>query len=337
MTHSATALSDFKKVYKEISPELRQKLLEKKLLYTRTQRRVGTKYTHDVADMKGWPEIFKTDSKAEVEKMCSVSGDNKVQWIGPNKDIFQSTCVSEAFQLHPDTNEPVWYNHSQVFHWTTFPAELYIAFQRTKDIRYLLHCLFAMFVSVVKCVVLGHKMSLDCSFGDGTPISIKEMHEIRSAVHKHMVLNRWQRGDILLIDNFGTSHGRQPTYDSGRKVVVSWSNPVAKQNLLTMIGAPVIGVGEVDVASFELNPEDLHVEQESAKGVLCATVELELTKSSEDEDQCFCNPQERTLTAEDHNALKEIFPSSTQPQLSHSRSSPLVVDKTFWQVAKKEV
>jgi len=35
----------------------------------------------------------------------------------------------------------------------------------------------------------------------------------------------WRKGDILCIDNFSTSHGRQPTYDFGRKVLVAWSNP----------------------------------------------------------------------------------------------------------------
>lgn len=29
----------------------------------------------------------------------------------------------------------------------------------------------------------------------------------------------------MCIDNFSTSHGRQPTYDFGRKVLVAWSNP----------------------------------------------------------------------------------------------------------------
>jgi hypothetical protein len=35
-------------------------------------------------------------------------------------------------------------------------------------------------------------------------------------------------GDILCIDNFSTSHGRQPTFDKGRKVIVAWSHPCDK-------------------------------------------------------------------------------------------------------------
>jgi hypothetical protein len=76
-------------------------------------------------------------------------------------------------------------------------------------------------------------MSLESTFGDGTPISVMEMHEIRSAIHRHMVYSRWKLGDMLCIDNFAVSHGRQPTYDTKRKVVVAWSDPLEKTNTLT--------------------------------------------------------------------------------------------------------
>ena len=79
-------------------------------------------------------------------------------------------------------------------------------------------------------------MALNASCGDGTPISVWEMHQIRKAVHKNMVFNRWNKGDLLFIDNFSTSHGRQPTYDKGRKVVVAWSDPLTKSNLFGSSG-----------------------------------------------------------------------------------------------------
>lgn len=51
---------------------------------------------------------------------------------------------------------------------------------------------------------------------------------VRRAIHKNMVYSRWEKGDILCIDNFSTSHGRQPTYDRSRQVIVAWSNPCDK-------------------------------------------------------------------------------------------------------------
>src|SRR5210317_2096065 len=41
----------------------------------------------------------------------------------------------------------------------------------------------------------------------------------------------WQKGDIMCIDNFSVSHGRQPTYDLGRKILVAWSEPLDKTSL----------------------------------------------------------------------------------------------------------
>ena len=86
-------------------------------------------------------------------------------------------------------------------------------------------------------------MALNTTFGDGTPITFREMNEIRSAIHRNMVFSRWKKGDILCIDNFSTSHGRQPTYDKGRKVIVAWSHPQDKtQPILPQPGVPVSNV-----------------------------------------------------------------------------------------------
>ena len=226
-----TALSDFRKVYQDLPKKLRQKLLEKKLLYTRTHHKKGThpKLTHDVASMQSWAQLFGTDDKQEIERIAR-SENMPMKWTGRNQETFVSQFVTDAFQLHPELKEPVWFNHLQVFHWTTFPAELMFAFKRTKDVRFLTRALWSGLTSAIKYGLLRKKMALDISYGDGTPISVLEMHQIRKAVHKNMVLNRWEKGDLVMIDNFSTSHGRQPTYDSGRKIAVSWSDPIEKTN-----------------------------------------------------------------------------------------------------------
>jgi hypothetical protein len=88
-------------------------------------------------------------------------------------------------------------------------------------------------------------MALNTTFGDGTPITLKEMNEVRAAIHKNMVFSRWRKGDILCIDNFSTSHGRQPTYDRGRKVIVAWSQPHDKT--MTVTTEPVISVEKMEL------------------------------------------------------------------------------------------
>jgi hypothetical protein len=121
-----------------------------------------------------------------------------------------------------------------VFHWSTFPAELWFSFCRLGDIRFLIRCIFMWIVVVIKYRLLGYRMALDVRFGDGTPISVHEMNQVRKAIHNNLVFSSWQRGDILCIDNFRCSHGRQPTYDFGRKILVAWSNPFDKTSVSSL-------------------------------------------------------------------------------------------------------
>jgi len=223
-----TALCDFRKVYQELSPELREKFAAKKIKYTRTHFKVGEKWTYDVGAMLGWPQLFGTEDLDEVEEICLQEQAPQVHWIGPNKDTFLQEWIDEPYQRHPVTHEMVWFNHTNVFHWTTFPAELWFAFSRLRDIRFFLHAVLIAIFTFIKYGLLRYKMALNSSFGDGTPISISEMNQVRAAIHKHMIFSRWQKGDIIAIDNFSVSHGRQPTYDKGRKIAVAWSQPFNK-------------------------------------------------------------------------------------------------------------
>lgn len=228
-----TSLCDFRKVYQDLDPDVRQRFEDKKVLYNRNHGKIGDTWTVDVGAMLSWPQMFGTSDQHEVETICQEEGASEVHWVGPDKDTFYQEWKDEACQLHPVTKEKVWFNHAQVFHWSTFPAELWYAFTRIRDIRFLLRSIFIAIIAVIKYCLLGHRMALDIRFGDGSPISVSDMNQVRKAVHQNMVFSTWKKGDIMCIDNFSTSHGRQPTYDFGRKVLVAWSNPHDKSSTCT--------------------------------------------------------------------------------------------------------
>lgn len=52
-------------------------------------------------------------------------------------------------------------------------------------------------------------LGMNTCYGDGTPIPYKIVSQVRDTVWNNMVFNRWQQGDVLMIDNFRISHGRQ--------------------------------------------------------------------------------------------------------------------------------
>ncbi len=58
------------------------------------------------------------------------------------------------------------------------------------------------------------------TFGDGSTIPDKTIAHVRDTVWKNMVFNRWEKGDILMIDNFRVSHGRQVRYNLIRTLLV---------------------------------------------------------------------------------------------------------------------
>ena len=120
-------------------------------------------------------------------------------------------------------------------------------------------------------------MSLESTFGDGTPISVIEMHEIRSAIHKHMVYSRWRLGDMLCIDNFAVSHGRQPTYDTKRKIVVAWSDPCEKTNTLTCANAEnLVASGNEAFDNPQERTPELTLTTEDAQMLMEAVLEKRL-------------------------------------------------------------
>ena len=53
------------------------------------------------------------------------------------------------------------------------------------------------------------KLGMNTCYGDGTTLPLKTVSHVRDTVWKNLVFNRWQQGDVLMIDNFRVSHGRQ--------------------------------------------------------------------------------------------------------------------------------
>jgi Taurine catabolism dioxygenase TauD, TfdA family len=163
--------------------------------------------------------------------------------------------------------------------------ELWHSFKRIKDFNLIVHFVLVTLFTFIKYGLLGYKMALTTTFGDGTPISFFEMNEIRRAIHKNMVYSRWQKGDILCIDNFSTSHGRQPTYDRSRQVIVAWSHPCNKVSAVEE--APQEAIVDMQVLISEEKSNDLG----SIPGL------------AESPD----NSPSTTLTKEEAQELKELF------------------------------
>ena len=62
---------------------------------------------------------------------------------------------------------------------------------------------------LVHCPLGPNNLAMHTCFGDGTQIPQKYVSHVRNVLYKNMIFERWQKGDIIMIDNFRISHGRQ--------------------------------------------------------------------------------------------------------------------------------
>jgi alpha-ketoglutarate-dependent taurine dioxygenase len=166
--------------------------------------RKGVKYIRNLQGGQGigpsWQDTFETTDKSVVEQYCTDAA-NKVQWQADGG--LKLTQVRPAVATHPQTKERVWFNQADQFHPSTHPKRIY---------------------ETMMSVYQGKEGELpqNALFGDDTPIAASMLEHIRDTARRNAVVFPWQAGDVLIIDNMLTCHGRMP-YAGARKILVAMS------------------------------------------------------------------------------------------------------------------
>lgn len=186
-----TPIADSRKIYRAIAPEIRECFARKGLLYVRNY---GTGL-----DLS-WQEVFQTSSRAMVEDYCR-KAQMEFQWIGDNQLRTRQRC--HVIERHPQTGEMIWFNQAHLFHVSRLPAEV-------RD------WLLAAFGEI--------NLPRNVYFADGSPIDSEMLDDILRVCDEHSVVFSWNEGDVLLLDNMLTAHGRKP-FVGKRKVVVGMAEP----------------------------------------------------------------------------------------------------------------
>ncbi len=145
-----------------------------------------------------WQQTFETDDRADVEAFFRDT-ETGVRW---NDDgSLTVTQIRPATATHPVTGEAVWFNQADQFHPSTHPKKIYESLVALYEGR-------------------EEQIPQTAFFGDGTPIDVAMLDEVRRAAAEEMHLFAWQQGDLLLIDNMLVAHGRRP-FKPPRKILVS--------------------------------------------------------------------------------------------------------------------
>ena len=185
-----TPIADCRKVFERIAPKIRQRFIEKGWMLVRNFGN-GLSFT--------WQSVFQTEDKGAVEAYCREAG-IETEWRG---DRLRTRQARRAVAQHPATGEMVWFNHATFFHVSTLEPSM----------------------SEILLAGLGEgDIPTNTYYGDGSPIELSVLEEIREAYRRETVSFGWRKGDILMLDNMLVAHGRNP-YVGQRKILVAMAEP----------------------------------------------------------------------------------------------------------------
>lgn len=186
----ATPVASERRVFPRIPDEVKERFVRHGVRYLRN-------YGPDV-DLP-WQEVFQTTDRREVDAYCHASGTRTV-WSG--EDNLRTIADRQAVATHPRTGETVWFNHAHLFHPATLPVEV---------------------VEVMVEEYGPDGLPRNVLYGDGEPIEDEVIALIRGIYDEARVSFPWQRSDVLIVDNFLATHGREP-FDGDRRVLVAMSD-----------------------------------------------------------------------------------------------------------------
>ena len=183
----ATPIADDRKIFNLLNPKVKEKFIQKKVMYTRN-------YGEGV-DLS-WQDAFQTSDRVKVEEYCRQAR-TELEWKGGNR--LRTRQVRQAVAVHPKTGETLWFNHAHMFHFSNLEHAVR-------------ESLLAEFEE--------EDLPRNAFYGDGSAIEDSILDEIRGVYRENSVEFPWQQNDILMIDNVLASHGRGP-FVGPRKIVVA--------------------------------------------------------------------------------------------------------------------
>lgn len=182
-----TPVASDRRVFARIPAGIKDEFMRKKVLYVRN-------YGEGV-DLP-WQEVFQTTERAAVEDYFRRS-DMRFEWLDGNR--LRTYQRRQAVATHPRTGETVWFNHAHMFHVSNLEPAVSAA-------------LLEEFAP--------DELPRNAFYGDGAPIDSEVLDEIRAIYRDEAVTFPWRRGDVLMLDNFLCSHGREP-FVGPRQILVA--------------------------------------------------------------------------------------------------------------------
>ena len=188
----ATPVGDASAVLQSLPPGLVTRFEREGWLLERT-------YNEEIGSP--WAEAFATDDPRAVEQYCR---SHAIDFSWTPEGGLKTHQRRPAVARHPVTGVRCWFNQVAFLNEHTLDPEVreFLVESYGPD-----------------------SLPFTTRFGDGTPVGPDVVALINTVYERHLVRESWQPGDVLLVDNIRTAHGREP-YTGTRSVLVGMADPV---------------------------------------------------------------------------------------------------------------
>ncbi|MFZ5635067.1 MAG: TauD/TfdA family dioxygenase [Pseudomonadota bacterium] len=191
-TGGETPIVDCRRVLSALDPAIVAEFLARGVRYVRNY--------HPGLGLS-WREVFGVDTREEAEARCRGAG---YGFAWSDEGVLRTWRNAPAIVLHPETREPVWFNHAAFFHVASLPEDI----ARGLLARYA-----------------PESLPNHTFYGDGGAIDPAVIETIQRVYRDHAIVFPWCAEDVLLLDNMLYAHGRAP-FTGPRSVLVSMSDPI---------------------------------------------------------------------------------------------------------------
>ncbi|MFH7339447.1 TauD/TfdA family dioxygenase [Streptomyces sp. KHY 26] len=188
----ATTVGDVRRILQILPADLVEKFRDMGWLLTRNYR------SHVSLP---WQTAFSAESRSDVADYCSRNEIGHA-WLG--QDHLRTAQRRSAIIHHPVTGEAVWFNH--VNFWSRWSLDA--------EVRETLIEVFGK-----------EGLPFDTCFGNGEEIGEEVAKQLDNAYEEVTVRESWQAGDLMIVDNILSAHGRE-SFTGSRKVLVAMGDPV---------------------------------------------------------------------------------------------------------------
>ena len=146
-------------------------------------------------------DAFGTDDRSAIERYCRANAIT-FEWL---ESGLRTRQRRNAIVRHPATGRRCWFNQIAFLNEWTLAPELR---------EYLVD------------VYGADGLPFNTRFGNGDPIGADVVQVINEAYERHTVREPWQAGDLMLVDNVRTAHGRE-AFEGQREIVVALADRAA--------------------------------------------------------------------------------------------------------------